>query len=67
MNNEIVFLDGWNTTEPLLVTIGSVTNPVTRLTNVHGKLWCSIQGLIKILNTITLQVSAVEFFFIDFR
>lgn len=46
----------WNTHSPLVLTIGSVTSPVTKLLNVYGKLWCSIQGVIKILNTSTLQV-----------
>lgn len=36
--------------------MGTVTSPVTKLVNVHGKLWCAIQGVIKILNTSTLQV-----------
>lgn len=47
----------WNTNSPIVLSIGSVTSPVTKLLNVHGKLWCSIQGVIKILNTSTLQVS----------
>lgn len=51
-----LILDKWNTTSPLTITIGTVSNPVTRLLNVHGKLWCSIQGYIKILDTTTLQV-----------
>lgn len=40
----------------MTVTIGNVTSPVTRLLNVHGKLWCAIQGTVKILNTTTLQI-----------
>lgn len=47
----------WNTNSPIILSIGSVTSPVTKLLNVYGKLWCSIQGVIKILNTSTLQVS----------
>lgn len=46
----------WNIHSPMVLTIGSVTSPVTKLLNVYGKLWCSIQGVIKILNTSTLQV-----------
>lgn len=46
----------WNTQSPSVLSMGSVTNPVTKLLNVHGKLWCSILGVIKILNTSTLQV-----------
>lgn len=47
----------WNTHSPMVLSIGSDTSPVTKLLNVYGKLWCSIQGVIKILNTSTLQVS----------
>ena len=38
------------------MSIGTVTSPITKLLNVYGKLWCAIQGIIKILNTSTLQV-----------
>lgn len=55
MTNNL-FSDGWNTTSPFNIAIGSVTSPVSKLLNVHGKLWCAIQGMIKILNTTTLQV-----------
>lgn len=48
---------GWNTTTPLHISVGTVTEPVTKLLNVLGKLWCSIQGIIKILNTGSLHVS----------
>ncbi|XP_053694272.1 uncharacterized protein LOC128742086 [Sabethes cyaneus] len=48
--------NGWNTTAPFTVSVGTVTSPVTKLLNVHGKLWCAIQGSIKVLNTSTLQV-----------
>ncbi|XP_055853604.1 rho guanine nucleotide exchange factor 17 isoform X2 [Episyrphus balteatus] len=47
---------GWNTTSPLFISIGTVSSPVTKLMNVYGKLWCSIQGIIKVLDTKTLQV-----------
>lgn len=47
---------GWNTTSPLNLSLGTVTSPVTRLSNVNGKLWCAVQGVIKVLNTTTLQV-----------
>lgn len=46
----------WNTQSPIVRSIGSVSSPVTKLLNVYGKLWCSIQGDIKILNTSTLHV-----------
>lgn len=47
----------WNINNPIILTIGSIANPVTKLLNVNDKLWCSIQGVIKILNTSTLQVT----------
>lgn len=53
----VIFSDGWNTTSPFTVTVGTVTSPVTKLLNVHSKLWCAIQGCIKVLNTTTLQVN----------
>lgn len=46
----------WNIHSPMVLSIGSVSSPVTKMLNVYGKLWCSIQGVIKILNTSTLQV-----------
>lgn len=46
----------WSTHSPIVLSMGSLINPVTKLLNVYGKLWCSIQGVIKILNTSTLQV-----------
>jgi Rho guanine nucleotide exchange factor 17 len=46
----------WNINNPIVLTIGSITSPVTKLLNVDNKLWCSIQGVIKVLNTSTLQV-----------
>ncbi|XP_053670589.1 uncharacterized protein LOC128720910 [Anopheles nili] len=49
---------GWNVSSPLTVTVGTVTNPVVKLLNVHGKLWCAIQGTIKVLNTKTLQIDS---------
>ncbi|XP_063700137.1 rho guanine nucleotide exchange factor 17 [Culicoides brevitarsis] len=49
-------MNGWNTQSPLHISVGTVTEPVTKLLNVLGKLWCSIQGIIKILNTSSLQV-----------
>lgn len=47
---------GWNTSSPLSISVGTVTSPVTKLLNVHGQLWCAIQGVIKILNTGSLLV-----------
>lgn len=47
----------WNTTSSHCLSIGTVTSPVTKLLNVHGKLWCSIQGIIKVLDIETLAVS----------
>ncbi|XP_058821549.1 uncharacterized protein LOC131683523 [Topomyia yanbarensis] len=50
--------NGWNTATPLTVSIGTVTNPVSKLLSVQGKLWCAIQGCIKVLNTTTIQVDS---------
>ena len=47
----------WNTTSSHRISIGTVSSPVTKLLNVHGKLWCSIQGVIKVLDIETLSVS----------
>ncbi|XP_055643721.1 uncharacterized protein LOC129779951 [Toxorhynchites rutilus septentrionalis] len=49
---------GWNTGNPFTITVGTVTSPITKLLNVHGKLWCAIQGSIKVLNTTTMQVDS---------
>ncbi|XP_059618490.1 rho guanine nucleotide exchange factor 17 isoform X2 [Phlebotomus argentipes] len=49
---------GWNTSDPVTLIIGSVSNPITKLLNVDGKLWCSIQGVIKIFNVSTHQVES---------
>uniref|UniRef100_A0A336LAB1 CSON006212 protein n=1 Tax=Culicoides sonorensis TaxID=179676 RepID=A0A336LAB1_CULSO len=49
-------VNGWNTTSPLHISVGTVTEPVTKLLNVAGKIWCSIQGIIKVLNTSSLHV-----------
>ncbi|XP_055604092.1 uncharacterized protein LOC129752331 [Uranotaenia lowii] len=46
--------NGWNTTTPITMSVGTVKSPVTKLLNVHGKLWCAIQGCIKVLNTTSL-------------
>lgn len=47
----------WNLKSPVVLSVGTAMNPVTKLLSVHGKLWCSIQGVVKVLNTATLQVS----------
>ncbi|XP_055384459.1 uncharacterized protein LOC129614093 isoform X1 [Condylostylus longicornis] len=49
---------GWNTSHPLCISIGTVSSPVNKLLNVNGKLWCTIQGTIKVLDTKTLQVES---------
>ncbi|XP_068156307.1 LOW QUALITY PROTEIN: uncharacterized protein [Drosophila tropicalis] len=46
----------WNTCSSHCLSIGTVTSPVTKLLNVDGKLWCSIQGIIKVLDVDTLTV-----------
>lgn len=46
----------WNTSSPQNVLLGSATNPISKLLNVNGKLWCSVQGTIKVMNSSTLQM-----------
>ncbi|XP_017090454.2 rho guanine nucleotide exchange factor 17 isoform X2 [Drosophila bipectinata] len=46
----------WNTCSSHCLSIGTVTSPVTKLLNVNGRLWCSIQGIIKVLDVETLTV-----------
>lgn len=40
---------------PLSISLGSITSPVTKLITIQGKLWCALQGIIKVLNIETLQ------------
>ena len=47
----------WNTTSSHCLSVGTVTSPVTKLLSVHGRLWCSIQGIIKVLDIETLAVN----------
>ncbi|XP_030081579.1 uncharacterized protein LOC111598504 isoform X2 [Drosophila hydei] len=46
----------WNTCSSHRLSIGTVSSPVTKLLNVNGKLWCSIQGIIKVLDTESFSV-----------
>ncbi|XP_017037547.1 rho guanine nucleotide exchange factor 17 isoform X2 [Drosophila kikkawai] len=46
----------WNTCSSHCLSIGTVTSPVTKLLNVNGRLWCSIQGIIKVLDVESLTV-----------
>ncbi|EDW38056.1 GL12238 [Drosophila persimilis] len=46
----------WNTSSSHCMSIGTVTSPVTKLLNVNGRLWCSIQGIIKVLDVESLTV-----------
>lgn len=41
---------------PTTIALGTATSPVTKLLNVHGELWCAVQGVVKILNINTLRV-----------
>ena len=50
----------WNTQSPRVLSMGSTPTPITKLLNVQGKLWVSAQGVIKIFNVSTLQVSCHE-------
>lgn len=47
---------GWNTTDPVVVLVGCVTTPVSRMFLVCGKLWCICHNIIKILNINTLRI-----------
>lgn len=53
----VIVAAGWNTNSPITISVGAITSPVTKLLNVHGKIWCAIQGTIKVLNVQQLQVS----------
>ncbi|XP_041675374.1 rho guanine nucleotide exchange factor 17 isoform X3 [Drosophila eugracilis] len=46
----------WNTCSSHCLSIGTVTSPVNKLLNVNGRLWCSIQGIIKVLDVESLTV-----------
>ncbi|XP_031626312.1 uncharacterized protein LOC116342734 [Contarinia nasturtii] len=46
----------WNTTSPQTILLGSATSPISKLLNVNGKLWCSVQGTIKVMNSSTQQI-----------
>jgi Rho guanine nucleotide exchange factor 17 len=46
----------WDTNSPAILPFGTSFHPVTKLLNVNGKLWCSVRGIIKIVNTSNLQV-----------
>lgn len=47
---------GWNTNEPVTVTVGSASAPISRMLAVHGRLWCGCQCTVKVINTSTLNV-----------
>ncbi|KAL7295505.1 hypothetical protein TKK_0011150 [Trichogramma kaykai] len=47
---------GWNTTDSVSLTVGSVAAPVTKMLPVSGKLWCATHVSIKILNTYSLEI-----------
>lgn len=51
----------WNTCSSHCLSIGTVTSPVNKLLNVNGRLWCSIQGIIKVLDVETLTVRKTFF------
>lgn len=57
-NNRLfpILATSWNTCSSHCLSIGTVTSPVTKLLNVNGRLWCSIQGIIKVLDVETLTV-----------
>ncbi|XP_024084629.1 rho guanine nucleotide exchange factor 17 isoform X2 [Cimex lectularius] len=46
----------WNTSDPVVVSVGSTTVPVKKMTPINGRLWCSCSTSIKILNISSLTV-----------
>lgn len=58
MNSEHSLAAGWNTNSPITISVGGITSPVTKLLNVHGKVWCAIQGTIKVLNVQQLHIES---------
>lgn len=66
INKFILFVaTSWNTCLSHCLSIGTVTSPVTKLLNVNGKLWCSIQGIIKVLDTESFSVCDLRFYIRD--
>lgn len=66
INRFIIFAaTSWNTCLSHCLSIGTVTSPVTKLLNVNGKLWCSIQGIIKVLDTESFSVCDLRFYIRD--
>lgn len=47
---------GWNITEPVVIPVGCVTTPVTRMFLVCGKIWCICHNIIKTLDIHTLKI-----------
>ncbi|XP_075227157.1 rho guanine nucleotide exchange factor 17 isoform X2 [Lycorma delicatula] len=47
---------GWNTADPQMVTVGTVSTPVTRMLPINDKLWCSCHSTVKVLNTANLNI-----------
>ncbi|XP_014673030.1 PREDICTED: rho guanine nucleotide exchange factor 17-like [Priapulus caudatus] len=47
---------GWDTGNPITVTLGSATAPITRMLGVQGQVWCGCQNNILVINTTSLSV-----------
>lgn len=47
---------GWETNEPVTVSVGNSVSPVTRMLAVTGKLWCGCQNSVKIVDVVSLEV-----------
>lgn len=47
---------GWNTVEPSTVSVTTPSAPVTKMVSVTGKLWCSCQNTVKVLNIATIEI-----------
>ncbi|XP_043279981.1 uncharacterized protein [Venturia canescens] len=47
---------GWNTQNPITITVGTPAAPVTKMTLISMKLWCGCHNTVRILNTTTLEI-----------
>lgn len=51
-----IILDGsWNTSDPVIINVGSAAVPVSKMLPVGDKLWCSCHNSVKIFDTVALQ------------
>ncbi|XP_012280572.1 rho guanine nucleotide exchange factor 17 isoform X3 [Orussus abietinus] len=47
---------GWNTSDPAVITVGTVASPVVKMIFIGGKLWCGCHNMIRVLNTFPLSI-----------